>query len=326
MKEEEEEENNSIDLQFTSLTQTKRKFESAEDHYNQRPQGSSVRRKESKIFKLRVLNNWIKSVLIAKYTRKGNSVLDLCCGKGGDLNKWNNQRIKYLLGLDIAENSIEHAKERFNKQGKKFFKAEFHKCDCFTSKVLDFIAEGTKFDVVSIQFALHYGYESEEKLKTFIKNVSFSLNIGGVLIGTMPNSVYLTSRLENVENDGLEFGNEIYNIRFEERSFKEKTFGVKYYFQLEDAIDDCLEYLADFQLLVELAEKYGMKVEFKQPFPTFVKNEIDVGKNRELAVRMGLHPPTKDGGDIRKIVSLEEWDVVQCYLCFAFKKYKDVQV
>jgi mRNA (guanine-N7-)-methyltransferase len=53
---------------------------------------------------LKKFNNWIKSVLIGKFARraqggKGAKVLDIGCGKGGDLNKWKQARIELYVGL-----------------------------------------------------------------------------------------------------------------------------------------------------------------------------------------------------------------------------------
>jgi hypothetical protein len=35
----------------------------------------------------------MKSILILKYVNKGDAVLDLCCGKGGDLAKFSNREV-----------------------------------------------------------------------------------------------------------------------------------------------------------------------------------------------------------------------------------------
>lgn len=44
---------------------------------------------------------------------KGLSVLDLCCGRGGDLGKWAKQKINHYVGLDLSEQLIIEAKARF---------------------------------------------------------------------------------------------------------------------------------------------------------------------------------------------------------------------
>jgi len=35
--------------------------------------------------------------------------LEIGCGKGGDLKKWNNQKIKFIIGVDIATESLKEA-------------------------------------------------------------------------------------------------------------------------------------------------------------------------------------------------------------------------
>uniref|UniRef100_A0A7N0TYA2 mRNA (guanine-N(7))-methyltransferase n=1 Tax=Kalanchoe fedtschenkoi TaxID=63787 RepID=A0A7N0TYA2_KALFE len=66
------------------------------DYYSARTNKTSEQREASPIIRLKKLNNWIKSVLIQLYARRGDSVLDLACGKGGDLIKWDKAMIGYL--------------------------------------------------------------------------------------------------------------------------------------------------------------------------------------------------------------------------------------
>lgn len=48
--------------------------------------------------------------------------------------------------------------------------------------------------------------------------------------------------------DGLEFGNSIYKVKFEQKD-RCTTFGHKYVFNLEDAIDGCAEYVINMKVL-----------------------------------------------------------------------------
>ena len=70
----------------------------------------------------RSFNNWTKSMLINEYMDKIRraegfrgqvSVLDLGCGKGGDLTKWHKAKVDHVVGVDIAATSIEQCKDRY---------------------------------------------------------------------------------------------------------------------------------------------------------------------------------------------------------------------
>ena len=71
-------------------------------------------------------------------------VLDMCCGKGGDLLKWKKANITHLIAADIAGTSVEQCQIRYkdltsNRSGDSgfapVFKAEFLTADC--TKVFD---------------------------------------------------------------------------------------------------------------------------------------------------------------------------------------------
>jgi hypothetical protein len=100
-------------------------------HYNARPDQGLRGRKESPIIQMRNFNNFIKARLIATCTPKEAKVLDIACGKGGDLLKWKQANIKSLVGLDIANVSIEQATRRYN-NGRFRFRATYRTLDCFT--------------------------------------------------------------------------------------------------------------------------------------------------------------------------------------------------
>ncbi|OMJ29390.1 mRNA cap guanine-N7 methyltransferase [Smittium culicis] len=70
-------------------------------HYNSIPTVNLELRKQSAIIKLKSFNNWVKSVLIASYATRGDKILDIACGKGGDLRKYLTGGVKEVVGLGI---------------------------------------------------------------------------------------------------------------------------------------------------------------------------------------------------------------------------------
>lgn len=73
---------------------------SVADHYNARPNVNPNLRARSSIIHLRDFNNWTKSVLIREFVSQRNlKVLDLACGKGGDLYKWDKASVSHVTGV-----------------------------------------------------------------------------------------------------------------------------------------------------------------------------------------------------------------------------------
>ncbi|CAK7223016.1 mRNA cap guanine-N7 methyltransferase [Sporothrix curviconia] len=213
-------------------------------HYNAVPQrGREWRKTASTIKGLRSMNNWVKSCIIQKFapdeefeerTRNGIGgaghhellVLDIGCGKGGDLGKWNQapQRVQLYVGLDPADVSIEQARDRYremmtrggggggrgghhNRAPPRVFDARFMVKDCFGESIGDInIIQDVGFDqnplsrkgfdVVSMMFCMHYAFESEQKARTMLKNVASALKKGGRFLGCIPNSDVLGDRVE----------------------------------------------------------------------------------------------------------------------------------
>ncbi len=92
---------------------------------------------------------------------------------------------------DIAGVSIEQAQARHATSRGARFTASFYALDCYThvlSDALPLTLLSTPFDVVSMQFCMHYAFESETKARTMLGNVSSWLRPSGVFIGTIPDA------------------------------------------------------------------------------------------------------------------------------------------
>jgi len=88
-------------------------------HYNAIENTGLEARTKTRIFYMRNFNNWVKSMQIGEYLKrvraKGVSnvrVLDLGCGKGGDLLKWMRGNVTHVACADVAAVSMEHCETR----------------------------------------------------------------------------------------------------------------------------------------------------------------------------------------------------------------------
>jgi mRNA (guanine-N7-)-methyltransferase len=283
-------------------------------HYNQRTYQSKFQgsRTKSPIYKLRNFNNAIKYILLGNFVKKDpdskrpSSILDLCCGKGGDLNKCEFVEIDQYIGIDISDASVKEAFTRYSQNRARFipqngnkrkdakryqFEACFATGDCFGTPIPEIlepnfpgiIAKIFPVDSVSIQFALHYAFETEEKLRMLITNVTKSLRSGGTFIGTIPSSDFIRDKVIHkayipTDNGKRRFGNDIYTVTFDneppEDGVFRPPFGNRYNYSLKDAIDDVPEYVVPFETLRAICEDYGLVLKYKKNFIDIFNQEI----------------------------------------------------
>ncbi|EPY50079.1 P-TEFb-cap methyltransferase Pcm1 [Schizosaccharomyces cryophilus OY26] len=290
-------------------------------HYNARPDMGTRKRQFSPIIQLKRFNNWIKSVLIQKFTPRVDDrpllVLDLGCGKGGDLIKWDKAGIDGYIGVDIAENSVDQAKRRY-RELQPCFDALFYAGDCFSRSVSEFLPpDQRQFDIVSLQFCLHYAFESELKARRLLENVSKCLPRGGIMLGTIPNSDIISQRLKELPPSEVSWGNDIYSVRFTQRpshTFR-PPFGIQYFFYLEDAVTDVPEYVVPFEAFRAIAETYDLELLWQKPFVDIFNEE----KNSEAFGNLMERMKVVDSNGKRGI-DPQELEAASFYLAFAFEK------
>lgn len=131
---------------------------------------------------LRRIHNNVKRFLIKNVCRKGDRVLDVGCGRGGDLHKWKTCKVK-LWGVDPDTASIEEAKTRAVGLS---YNAELSVGDVTTAPV-------GPFDIVCYNFSLQYIFASLELLNNSITEIRNRVRVGGVLIGVVPDSEKILS-------------------------------------------------------------------------------------------------------------------------------------
>lgn len=358
----EEDEDTASDLSVRSKLKTCDNVAVVTQHYNSLGGGGLVERNRSRIVYMRNFNNWVKSTLINKYFSKiqqekayGSplNVLDMCCGKGGDLLKWRKGNVTHLICADIADVSVEQCKQRYEDILKRnsyesgvvpSFSAEFITADCTRVYLKEkYKNPEIQLDLVSCQFAFHYCFESLPQAECMLKNASECLKPGGYFIGTIPDAYHLVSKWQR--SDDNKFGNDIYNVEFLcENKTDIPLFGAKYNFQLEGVVN-CPEFLVHFPTLCKLALKFDLKLVMFERFDHYF--EIMKGETKSLLERMQAletYPPYHENPLVgnqaqdykhaaqymqnlpghRKIGTLSEseWEVISLYAVFAFQKIK----
>ena len=300
-------------------------------HYNQRQDVGTEARKNSPIIGLKRFNNWVKSALIRLYAplesddQKGIRILDLGCGKGGDLRKWDQHHVSEMVMLDIAEVSIQHARSRYNESSFRW-DAHFFVGDGFRTPLDQLVPAQLlepMFDVVTMQFCLHYGWDTEENARKMLTNVAKWLRPGGTIIGTIPDEETLFGRLEETgDAAALEFGNDEYKVEFDIRYAQgDMPFGNKYHFWLKDAVDNVPEYVVDWRMLESIANELGLRLVYKARFDQILVDGYQNKRLRLLLRRMGVldHNVTADGS-VAPNVTPSLWEACTLYVGFAFQK------
>ncbi|GAA5969945.1 hypothetical protein JCM8115_001187 [Rhodotorula mucilaginosa] len=294
------------------------------DHYNARPNTDREARVDSPIIGLKRFNNWIKSVLIGRFGRREGDagpqikVLDLGCGKGGDLQKWAKAGTDEYVGIDIAAVSVEQARSRWQGLRGKRFPAEFYTLDCFEDsieEVLSPVLVTRPFDVVSMQFCMHYAFETEAKVRTMLENVVRYLKPGGIFIGTIPDAQNLFEHLDAADPaNPLVFGNSVYSVKFDAREH-DSVYGHRYTFYLQDAVEEVPEYVVYWDNFVALAAEYGLAPRFQANFQTIFAEEQEDPYFSNLLRRMNVMDAEGNAE-----MDEDQLDAAMLYLGFAFVK------
>ncbi|KAF5192727.1 mRNA cap guanine-N7 methyltransferase [Thalictrum thalictroides] len=227
------------------------------------------------------LYEFAKTALIKIFVSPYATVCDLYCGSGVDIDKWDEAQIGHYIGIDVSTSGIVEAREKWESQRKPYTAhfAEFDPCEENLGSLLH--DKGIPADIVCCLQHLQLCFETEERARSFLYNVSSMLRPGGYFFGITPDSSTIWAKYQkNVEASHNKAGgmrpnqvpncirSESYMITFEVEEEKFPLFGKKY--QLKYANDFAYEShcLVHFPSLIR-AQFAGMLL---NAGPTFVDN------------------------------------------------------
>ncbi len=129
---------------------------------------------------MKKFHNYIKDDMYNKYTHNCEYLLDLCCGNGNDIQKYNNNFIKKIVGYDISEKCISQCNEKSkSKQNYIFYKTDLTLEDSYST-----IYSHNKHtsDITICNFGIQYFFKSENSLNNLINILDYNLKNDGIFI------------------------------------------------------------------------------------------------------------------------------------------------
>ena len=124
-----------------------------------------------------------------------NTLLELACGRGGDIHKWKHTGYRYVAAVDKDSEAVDEAKQRVKNVNLRDVRIDFGFMDLerasenknMTEILLNtFPRSPWYYDTVSIQFAIQYLCKDDKTLIGFLETVSNILRPGGTFVGTFP--------------------------------------------------------------------------------------------------------------------------------------------
>jgi len=321
-------------------------------------------------------NLFVKRKLIMGVSNRGNTLIDYAVGKAGDLPKWIAAKLDFVFGIDVSKDNIENhldgacarylnfrkkyhrmpgalfvngnsgsnirnAKAPISEKDKQITMAVFgqgpkDKVELGAGVYKWYGAGESGFHVSSCQFALHYFFENERTIHSFLRNVSECTRVGGHFIGTCydGNTVFQMLRTKK-RGDGISIMSKekkIFEItkQYDQTGFPDDELSVGFPVDVfQESINKTFrEFLVNFRYLTRIMEDYGFALIGEEdaramglPNATGLFDELygsmmeEVGRDRRRTSEYGL---------AAKSMSAEEKRISFLNRYFVFRKMRNV--
>ena len=315
-------------------------------------------------------NQGIKKQLYEKASKKG-SLLELCCGEAGDMNRWLDSGYNFVMGIDLVKRNIYNPRSgcyaRMLKRRRQFIRTMdakdkiffpdmvFAVGDCATpikngeaaailgdkdsEKILKMVmnkqssiaatdnymkyvvGKGSDgFDAISCMFAVHYFFESEEKLDGFLSNVAQNMKKNSIFFCTFMNGEKVEKEISDNGGDMIEgrklhedykHGMPVWAIVRRYNKDITTPYGKKIDVYIENTQKFIPEYMVSFNLMVARAQLHGLELVESEMFEeTFNKLKSQIPENIEEYSHLDQDIINLDKDTVQKQFSfLNQWAV-----------------
>ncbi len=158
--------------------------------------------------------NSAKRRLINQYAGGASVLVDLGCGRGGDIGKWHEARVGQVLALDLSSAQLDEAAMRERQQrpraGRPAARIVWRQRSMVQPDLaadlrpqLSQMGANSGADAVAAMFALQYAFGSEAGADHLLSQVSALLRPRGIFFGTAPDADAIIAHLRT-RGDGVE--------------------------------------------------------------------------------------------------------------------------
>ncbi|KAK9282697.1 hypothetical protein L1049_010917 [Liquidambar formosana] len=272
------------------------------------------------------LYEFAKAALIKIFVSPYATVCDLYCGGGADADKWDEAQIGHYIGVDVLSSGISEAREIFESQ-RKTYTADFYELDPSMENLESHLQEKENLaDIVCCLQHLQLCFETEERARRLLHNVSSLLKPGGYFFGITPDSSTIWAKYQkNVEayhNKSTSMKpnivpncirSESYMITFEVEEEKFPFFGKKYQLKFASDMSTETHCLVHFPSLIRLAREAGLEYVEIQNLTEF----YDDNRAQFAGMLLNSGPNLVDP---RGRLLPRSYDVLGLYTTFIFQK------
>jgi len=179
-------------------------------------------RKNGPLIKYKDFANSVKRRMYAEYAQGVSSLVDLACGRGGDISKWRDAGAQNVIAMDLSAAQLEDARNREEGDGKGDAKGDGKGDVKGVSRGGAGAGKSTKIvwiqdsllnaqlgaklrpklpdptagaDAVAIMFAVQFAFDSREHADALLRTISQLLRPGGVFFGTAPDGDAIRAQL-----------------------------------------------------------------------------------------------------------------------------------
>lgn len=201
-------------------------------------------------------HNRLKQCLISKSAGVAGDtqrVLDIGCGKGGDIMKWMHAGARSWEGCDISDDSLSRLRERIH--GSQGIRVHAPQLSWARSDALSHLRRQPAHSacVVSFQFSLHHCCRSKEELTGVLRASFGALRPGGCIVASYPEATAVGALMGHRSNYFHVLPVHTYGHQMPQGFFR------PYSFFLTGHVDQGIEFAIPHTQLLSIASQVGFE-------------------------------------------------------------------